>query len=68
MSEKHDRGNGMKRVLQAGLVLLALTTAAAAQPAQPAKSETEHLVPPQGGAVTSPCTSAPSACSRSRRS
>ncbi len=41
----------MKPAVCAGLVLLVLTGAAAAQPA---KSEAEHLVPPQGGAVDVP--------------
>jgi hypothetical protein len=48
MYRKHDRGAAMKLVIQAALALAALTAVAAAQPA---KSETEHLVPPQGGAT-----------------
>jgi len=51
MRPKHDRRSAMKPLIQAGLVLLALTAVAAAQPA---KSEMEHLVPPQGGAVDVP--------------
>jgi hypothetical protein len=51
MHRKHDRGAATKLALRAGLVLLALTAVAAAQPA---KSEMEHLVPPQGGAMDVP--------------
>lgn len=42
---------GNRRALHTGLALLALTAAAAAQPS---KTEAEHLVPPQGGAVDVP--------------
>jgi hypothetical protein len=51
MYRKPDRGVATKLALRAGLALLALTAVAAAQPA---KSEMEHLVPPQGGAVDVP--------------
>jgi hypothetical protein len=51
MSQSRERGYARKLVIQAGLVLLALTAAAAAEPV---KSEQEHLVPPQGGAVDVP--------------
>jgi hypothetical protein len=51
MPSKHDPGAALKLALQAGLALLALSAVAAAQPA---KSEMEHLVPPQGGAVDVP--------------
>jgi hypothetical protein len=44
-------GAAMRRAIHAGLALLALAGAAAAQPA---KSDAEHLVPPQGGAVEVP--------------
>jgi hypothetical protein len=54
MWQQHPRGAATKLALRVGLVLLALTAVAAAQPAQPAKSEMEHLVPPQGGAVDVP--------------
>jgi Protein of unknown function (DUF2381) len=60
MSKPLERGSAAKlltRAALASLTLLALSTAAMAQPAQPAqpaKSETEHLVPPQGGAVDVP--------------
>jgi hypothetical protein len=48
MTQVHDRGRVMGRLTQVGLVLLALTAVAAAEPV---KSELEQLVPPQGGAV-----------------
>jgi hypothetical protein len=51
MASRHHRGAALPLLLHAGVVLLALTAAAAAQPA---KSEAEHLVPPQGGAVDVP--------------
>jgi hypothetical protein len=51
MATQHHRGAALPLLLRAGFVLLALTAAAAAQPA---KSEAEHLVPPQGGAVDVP--------------
>jgi hypothetical protein len=54
MWQRHPRSTATKLAFRAGLVLLALTAVAAAQPAQPAKSEMEHLVPPQGGAVDVP--------------
>jgi hypothetical protein len=51
MSSKHDPGTAVKLVIQASLLLLALTAPAAAQPA---KTEAEHLVPPQGAAIDVP--------------
>jgi hypothetical protein len=54
MCREHDRGAvmvAMKLVIQAWLVLLALTAVTAAQPA---RTEAEHLVPPQGAAVDVP--------------
>ena len=51
MHRTHDRGGIMKRAIPAGLLWLALTAVASAQPT---KTEAEHLVPPQGGAVEVP--------------
>lgn len=47
----HVHSRTLGRALHAGLALLAFTAAAAAQPS---KTEAEHLVPPQGGAVDVP--------------
>jgi len=54
MRREHDRGAVMSTelVIQIGLALLALTGAAMA--ADSPKTEAEHLMPPQGGAVDVP--------------
>lgn len=51
MYRKLDCDFATRLVIQIGLLLLALTGVAVAQPA---KTEAEHLVPPQGGAVDVP--------------